>query len=127
MFKGNGRANIKPFVFSAAIGLIITAILLIIFAFLMSGIDLPEGIEAFFSALSLCIGAYFSGFIIGKLKRALGLISGIKCGIIIFAVILIISIFTGGFSGKLIIVKLIICLGGSAFGGIIGVNSRFGY
>lgn len=127
MYRSRGRANLKPFIFSAVIGLVVTGVILIVFAFLMSAIDLPEGIEALFSALALCVGCYCSGFIIGKLKKSLGLISGAKCGIIIFAFILLLTVFTGGFTGKLIVIKLIICVGGGAFGGIAGVNNRFGY
>ena len=127
MHRGGGRANIKPFVFSAIVGLVVTGIILVVFAFLMSGVDLPQGIETFFSALALCIGCYCSGYLIGKVKKTLGMISGVKCGLIIFAFVLVLSIFSGGFTGQLLIIKLIICVGGGAFGGIVGVNSRFGY
>lgn len=116
--------TIRPYIKAVTLGLAVMAIVLGAFAFIMSKIELPQGVEDAFSVLALGLGCLSSGFVAGKILRSGGLINGGKCGLLIFIVILIFSLFSGSFTGTLFLTKLIICLISGAIGGVIGVNSR---
>lgn len=119
----NNRA-LKPYIKAVAVGLAVIAVVLGISAFIMSKIELSQGVEDTFSVLALGLGCLSSGFVAGKILRSGGLINGGKCGLLIFIVILIFSLFSGSFTGTLFLTKLIICFVSGAIGGVIGVNSR---
>ncbi len=75
-----------------------------------------------FSVISLAAGGYFSGYICGKHRRTKGLINGIICGFMIYAVIFIAGAAVISSAVPLKKLLLLITVGGA--GGVYGVNSK---
>lgn len=110
---------------SILLGGVLTTLCLLFFSFIMTKVDAPDGLVSAMASISLCVGSYFAGFLIAKKYRKNGLITGILCGLVIFAITFAISMIfvklalTMGTFSKLIMI--IVC---TALGGIIGVNSK---
>lgn len=80
------------------------------------------GLASALAGAALAVGAYTGAYIHGKYRRHKGLISGILCGIIMYAVIWGCGLyFTGAFAG---IKKLLLLALFGAAGGVAGVNSK---
>lgn len=75
----------------------------------------------FLTVVSLMIGGYFSGFICGRYRRRHGLVDGVICGAIIYAVLM-----CGGLAYDVFPVKekLLLLMIAGAVGGVVGVNSK---
>lgn len=99
--------------------LIVTAVLISGFAFFfISDFRLLRLI----SLIPVFIGAFSGGFICGKYRRHKGMLSGIKCGIVIYALISAAGIILTGKPTH--IGKLLFLVIAGAMGGIMGVNSK---
>ena len=122
--------------FGSAAGLINAAIaavcgsgavflLVIVFSFIMTRIDIGDGVLSVLTSAALCIGAYFGGYVAARRRRQSGLLMGLLCGLMMFGVIFAGSYFfagtAGGFSGSAKLVMTLVC---GAVGGIVGVNSK---
>lgn len=80
------------------------------------------GLAGVLAGASLAVGAYTGAYIHGKFRRHKGLISGIICGIIMYAVVVGCGLyFTGAFAGMK---KLLLLVLFGAAGGVAGVNSK---
>ena len=99
---------------------------LIITAFLISGFAFffisDFRLLRLISLIPVFIGAFSGAFICGKYRRRKGMLSGIACGFIIYALIAAAGAF---FTGRLThISKLLLLVAAGAMGGITGVNSK---
>ena len=91
----------------------------------MTRFDIPE--YAVFAALcsGLAMGGYISGRILGKINRRKGILSGIKCGAVLFVAVTVFGIIYMKKIDILVSVRdLMILMLSSAAGGISGVNSK---
>lgn len=99
--------------------LLITAILISGFAFLfISDFRLLRLI----SLIPVFIGAFSGAFICGKYRRRKGLISGVVCGVVIYALICAAGMIFAGRPTRMC--KLLLLVTAGAVGGITGVNSK---
>jgi putative membrane protein (TIGR04086 family) len=107
------------------VGAVTTMVCLMLFAFVMTGIDVSEGAISTFGSVSVCAGSYFFSFLVGKKRRKDGILVGSVCGAISFGILIVLNLiflrnpFTSAFFSKLSMIM--IC---SIIGGIIGVNSK---
>ena len=110
---------------SALAGLGVIFALILLFAYLITKIDLSDTIISVLTSAALCVGAYTGGLISAKKRRKNGLLMGILCGVFMFFIIFIISSFfaqtAAGFSGSS---KLVMTLIFAAVGGVVGINSK---
>lgn len=98
---------------------------LFIFGEIAVKIDLSDGIMSVMAQLSLAAGCFAAAFVTAKRRRRNGLISGLCCGGIVFAIIFFLGIiFAGSFSVGGFISKILVIGACSAAGGILGVNSK---
>lgn len=74
-----------------------------------------------FTVLSLSVGGFSSGYLCGKYRRHRGLIDGIICGCVLYAVIFAVGNLSGEFTD---IKKLLLLVVAGAVGGVSGVNSK---
>ena len=74
-----------------------------------------------FTILSLSVGGFSSGYLCGKYRRHRGLIDGIICGCVLYAVIFAVGNLSGEFTD---IKKLLLLVVAGAVGGVSGVNSK---
>lgn len=124
----NGRLSLLAnTAFSSLSGFVIVFICVVVFAFIITKIDVTDKVVSVLSGAALCIGAYAGGYVSAKKRRRNGLFMGILCGLFMFLVILIIGTFfvhtISGFSPSLKLVLTVVC---GALGGIVGVNSKKG-
>lgn len=110
-------------IYTTIIGLFTVFLILLIFSlfvcFLMDNIG---GLSSF-ANVSLCGGAFFSGLFCGRFRRKKGLLEGFLCGISLYFSLILIGIFTFGFS--LSIKKLLISAFFGSIGGVYGVNTKY--
>lgn len=111
---------------SLAVSSLIGIFFLLIAAVLISGFALlfisDFRLLRLISLIPVFTGAFSGAFICGKYRRRKGLLSGIVCGIIIYALI---SAAGAIFTGRLTrISKLLLLVTAGAMGGITGVNSK---
>lgn len=104
---------------SGIIILLISAVLISGFAFFFIS---DFRMLRYISLFPVFMGAFSGAFICGKYRRHKGMISGIKCGIIIYAIISAAGLLIFGRPAN--ISKLLILVTAGAIGGIIGVNSK---
>lgn len=75
----------------------------------------------FFTLASLVVGGAVSGYICGRYRRRRGLLDGVICGLVFYAVIMLISLMIGEFTD---VTKLLVLTVSGAAGGVSGVNSK---
>ena len=108
----------------AGVGALFVSVLL--FSFVITRIDVPDGVIRLLSSVALCAGCYAASYTCAKHRRKNGLLTGLACGAFTFAVIFLLSliIFRGVTGGGGFFSKLLMILSCSAIGGIVGVNSN---
>lgn len=74
-----------------------------------------------FTVLSLFAGGFASGYICGKYRRHRGLIDGVICGMVLYALFFAVGAFAGEFTD---IKKMLLLVVAGAIGGVSGVNSK---
>lgn len=127
MRYNNNFKNSKLYLWlsSVGMGILTTFACLMLFAFVMTGVDVSDGAVSTFGSVSVCIGSYFFSFLVGKKRRKDGILTGLICGTISFAILIVLNLlllrnpFSSTFFSKLLMI--IVC---SIIGGIIGVNSK---
>ena len=68
-------------------------------------------------------GSFFCGRAAGRTRRKDGLKTGAICGVMYVVPLILIGLITGMAQGVLLLVKLMLCLGFAAAGGVSGVNA----
>ncbi len=113
---------LRPVGFACLFGVIVSAVLLLLFAFIMSWRDFPHAAIDPVATFAVAAGSFVAGFICARLMRENGLMFGAICGAIIFALMALCGmVFVGGF-GIAALIKLVIVLCSSMLGGVLGVN-----
>lgn len=116
---------IRTVVTAVLAGIGALSVCLFVFGEIAVKIDLPDGIMSVMAQISLAAGCFAAAYTVSKQRRRNGLLSGLCCGAVVFAVIFLLGIiFAGSFSLGGFISKILAVLSCSALGGIIGVNSK---
>lgn len=124
------KSNIKnsravSMVTSLVCGVAVTVLCLLAFSFVMTRFDTSDGIVSAMSSVALCVGSYFASFLVARRHRKNGLVTGILCGVIVFAVTFLVGVIFMKVSLSMgIFPKAVMLLVCGAIGGIIGVNSK---
>ncbi|MGN1133145.1 MAG: TIGR04086 family membrane protein [Oscillospiraceae bacterium] len=114
-------------IFSGIWAFIVVFAVMLLFAFIITKIDVGDKVVSVMSSIALCAGAYAGGYISARKRRSNGLLMGILCGLFIFLVILTVgSLFVKSMGGSSPSLKLILVLICGGIGGVVGVNSRNG-
>ncbi|MCX7658447.1 MAG: TIGR04086 family membrane protein [Oscillospiraceae bacterium] len=128
MYRTSGNfKNSKLFLVAAPVlwGTAATILCLVIFSFVMTKADAPDGIISAMASISLCVGSYFASFLISKKRRKNGLLTGILFGMAVFGLLFLINlVFLGDFNAGFAVSKLAMLVTCSGIGGIVGVNSK---
>ncbi len=116
---------IKSLLVSVGIGEIITAVMLSIFAFLMSKWDLPLTVLDILVWIATVSGASAAGYLSGRFLREKGLLYGGLCGVVMVLILLLCGVILSHLtSAGMLTAKLVGILAGSAIGGVLGVNKK---
>ena len=123
--KDNGFSSVTLRIFKAAVaGVLFSALLLLLFSFILSKKDIPLGTVNLFSAVLISAASFLSGYVAAKSIKQRGMAIGSACGMIIFLFVALLSFMNSFEIGVLAAIKLIISVLSGAIGGIIGVNSK---
>lgn len=125
MIRNRRITSVTAPLLSAVAALGVVALILLVFAFLISKIDAKDFTLSVMSTIALAVGAYVGGYISGKRRKHNGLLMGALCGVFIFLIILLL----GAFFSKTVesfpaSAKLVVTLVCAAAGGVVGVNSK---
>lgn len=108
----------------AAAGVILVAICLI-FSIIQLFADVSDSLLTFISTAVLGAVSFSAAYISTQLCRSKGLLQGLLCGALVFALTLLASVMTREFSfTDLTVIKAVVCLIAGAVGGIKGINTK---
>lgn len=97
--------------------------LMLIFALIMTLVDVSNSICSIISALILVIGAFISGMAGAFLSRRKGAVTGAVCGLAVCLVMILINAFVSGDAVMhKILIRFALTAASGAGGGIYGVN-----
>lgn len=103
----------------------LSGLLILLFSGCMLWVDIPDGLLTLIAVLIIVFNCYLSAYISTQHDRNNGIAQGLKCGIINFIMILLVSLILGNFSfSKTFALKLILCIFFGTIGGIVGVNTK---
>lgn len=117
--------RLRPVILGTAAGVLCCLAVLLIFALLMSIVDIPQPAVTPMAVAAAIIGAFVGGLVCARISGSHGLIYGAACGALMYLLIII-----AGFSllndirGWYAVIKLVAVLASSAAGGVYGVNMR---
>jgi len=116
---------VRPVAFSVLAGAVACMIVLLIFSFVLSTQNIPQSLVDPMATVSICVGAFVSGLVCGKIIHRKGLVCGLVCGIALSFVLLLASlgISDGGF-GIPALFKIVFILLFAMLGGVLGINTR---
>lgn len=118
------EASLKPIVRGIIVGIVVIAILFVLFALVMSFNILPISAATVVSSIAIAAGSFLSGFFSAKKLTKNGLIIGTICGFLLFILFTIIGIAAfGSAPGASTLIRLLIFVTSGAIGGIIGVGN----
>lgn len=117
--------NYKVVAIACLLGIVITAVVLLLMAVVISSVDFPQSGIAPAAMFAAMLGCFGSGFICCHSTKSGGLLYGFICGSVIFLLSLLCELsILGGELGMLALYKYIICITSSMIGGVMGVNTR---
>lgn len=116
---------IRTVVTAVLSGIGVLSVCLFVFGEIAVKVDLSDGIMSVMAQISLAAGCFAAAFTAAKQRGRKGLLSGLCCGGIAFAVIFLLGIiFAGSFSAGGFVSKMLTIAACSAAGGMLGVNSK---
>ncbi len=126
MKKSDGwMAYIKPLGIGVAVGLLLTALCMVLFAAILAAYDVFDFLVTVFSLTALVLGAVAAGFTASKLYGKNGLLIGMVVGVVLFALILLVSLAINPQSVTIqTLIKLVVTVLCAGLGGILGVNLK---
>ncbi len=126
MKKSDGwMAYIKPLGIGVAVGLLLTALCMVLFAAILAAYDVSDFLVTVFSLTALVLGAIAAGFTASKLYGKNGLLIGMVVGVVLFALILLVSLAINPQSVTIqTLIKLVVTVLCAGLGGILGVNLK---
>lgn len=104
-------------------GLCAMAVILCIFALIITVLDLSATLIFPFSMTTLVIGSLIFGLIAGKCNGEKGIYIGVFSGFIYFTVFTLISLFSSSTNWLQVLIRLLCTIIPSVFGSVLGVNS----
>lgn len=126
--KANTKTNEFPYMAiasSAAIGLGVILLLLLLFSLLLSVQDISQSMIAPITVLMLLLGGMVGGYRCGHLLRKNGFLIGVLTGALQYLILLLISLaLPQNEVGISVLYKLMLIVVSSAIGSIIAVNRR---
>ena len=126
MKKSDGwMAYIKPLGIGVAVGLLLTALCMVLFAAILAAYDVSDFLVTVFSLTALVLGAIAAGFTASKLYGKNGLLIGMVVGVVLFALILLVSLAINPQSVTIqTLIKLVVTVLCAGLGGILGDKKK---
>jgi putative membrane protein (TIGR04086 family) len=128
VIKYNYSEKTVIYIISTLVGMLITAVaVLIVSAVALAG-DLDEVYSSVLSSISMGVGGITAGFLSSRKIRSGGMLNGLFCGLILYLPVFFLSLFLSetGFSMNTVYHFLITILS-AVIGGVLGVNKNKNY
>ena len=121
--KGIKISSSKIVLISTLVGVIATAVSIILFSAVMYFAGLDKIYSVIFATISVAIGCFFASFTAALKNKSKGFLTGLVVGGITFAIIFLISLmYDKGAVGTNTLFHFIIFMHSSVVGGVLGVN-----
>ena len=107
----------------AAAAVVVSVILIFVCAFLAYKLRLSQAQLGIMAMVIYAVGAFIAGFGVGKLKKEKRFLWGICAGVVYFAVVLAVSIISGGgfhADGGRLARCVLICVAAGTMGAVVG-------
>ena len=115
----------KAYGFGVLSAIITTAVFVLIFAFILTCVDLSDNAAAVMSVGALTIGCIVGGIVTAKLNGKSGLLCGAVCGSLVFVLTFLISlIFNFSSFSAMTAIKAAASVVCGSLGGVLGVNFK---
>ncbi|HIZ55550.1 MAG TPA: TIGR04086 family membrane protein [Firmicutes bacterium] len=115
----------KPILAGMIVGIVITAVFLMLSALVMTSRDIPVSATSVMALGSGLAGALCGGYVSARLTGEKGLFFGALCGGILCVILLISStVLMKGLPGTRFAVNAVALVVAGAIGGILGVNQK---
>jgi len=105
-------------------GLFLMAVLLVVFSFILTRVDLPFGLIGPAMQMIAAVSSALAGYTAARRIRKKGLPVGAASGACVFAVLLVLSLFFENGVDLQILFKFLVCILGGMIGGVLGVNAK---
>ena len=123
MQRKHGNSQLTPFGRGIAVGYIITAAAAAAGALVMLVLGADGGIAWLPALAAAAAGSFFCGRTAGRIRRRGGLKTGAVCGLMYCIPLILLGLIFGTAGWVMLPVKLVLCVGFAAAGGVSGVNS----
>lgn len=124
MRKRRSNSRLLPFGAGLAAGYLLTAGMAAAGALIMWLLGADGGLSWIVAVPAAAMGSFLCGRTAGKMRRRGGLKTGAVCGIMYCVPLILLALIFGTVQGALLSVKLALCIGFGAAGGVSGVNSQ---
>ena len=119
------RTRIRPLLWGLCVGVIFTALLLLLAALLIRSVVVPRAAVVPLAYAAAGAGAFAGGLLTARLTGQNGLLSGAVCGVLFYGILLSAScLLADGGSGTPLWVKPLLLTACGAVGGVFGVNRK---
>ncbi len=118
------KKKIKIYAISVAAGFVAYIVSMVLFSLIISNADVPPLIISIMALISAGLFAFIASFLLCKITRSKGLITGAVIGIIVFGLISVVSlIFSSPGESSVSALNFVVTVVCGVLGGILGVNS----
>lgn len=121
--KNNSDNNKSAYIIGCSLGVLVTLIVMLLFATLLLVFNIDRAYAAPFASISIAIGCYVASRITSKKIGNRGYLIGLIIGFIVFVIITVLSLVLGNKLSLNTLFHLIIITLSSLCGGIVGVNA----
>ncbi len=119
------KNTLKAYGFGILAAIIATATFVLIFAFILTCVDLSDSAAAVLSVGAIALGCVVGGIVTAKLNGKSGLLCGAVCGLLVFVLTLLISlIFNFSSFSAMTAIKAVCSVVCGSLGGVLGVNFK---
>ena len=113
-----------PFGMAVTAGAFAAVAVLLLTSLVLFVLQLPADWGYIMGLLSLSVGCFTAGYVLGRKKRRSGIKQGALCGTAMFLLCLIGGVFFGSVTLGGALAKLAVCMIAGITGGVSGVNGR---
>ncbi len=116
------RTDFLVLVKNLVLAYIITAVVLLILAFLLYKLRLPEKTVSICIIMTYAISTFLAGFLTGKKLKKMKFVWGLLLGLAYFVILVILSLAcgrAGTMFDKDFITTMLLCVGGGMLGGMV--------
>lgn len=124
-FIDSGRIPVKPVMIGVAVSIAVTLLLMCLICLIMTFSSvIPYQLLPYVLLIADAGGVFCGAYVCAALNKSKGLILGLVCGFILFIILFIAGLSTGGTISLVTLLRFIVLMVFGTLGGIKGVNKK---